>query len=297
MKLKELKEKFRVNLAPLYDENEATAIFLLVVEHYLKLNRSGYSLKKEQELTEKNIELFQLTLNQLKTGKPIQYVLGETLFYGLPFKVSEAVLIPRPETEELVDWVLEKVKSSEFKSLNAQRSTLNVLDIGTGSGCIAISLKKNLPDADVTALDISSEALAIAQKNAILNNVKVSFIEQNILQNPAPIPNTKYTILVSNPPYITQTEKAQMHDNVLANEPHIALFVSNEKPLVFYEAIADYAIKNLEENGFLFFEINEYLGKEMVDMLIYKGFNNIELRKDMQGKDRMICCNFQHIGT
>ncbi len=212
--------------------------------------------------------------------------------------MNESVLIPRPETEELVEWVIQKVESlklkvkgSESKTLHAPRPTLNILDIGTGSGCIAISLKKNLPDADITALDISSEALAIAQKNAVLNDVEVSFIEQDILTSHISHLTSPYSILVSNPPYITQTEKAQMHENVLANEPHLALFVSNEKPLIFYEVIADFAINNLKEKGLLFFEINEYLGKETVNMLLVKGFNSIELKKDMQGKDRMICCS------
>ncbi|MES2652261.1 MAG: peptide chain release factor N(5)-glutamine methyltransferase [Bacteroidota bacterium] len=292
MKLKELADKFANELTPLYDQEEAKAIFLLIIEHYLKLNRSSYNFKKEEELADGDIKLLQLTLNQLKTGKPIQYILGETLFYGLPFKVNEAILIPRPETEELVAWVIEKIKDSESKTLTENHQQLTILDIGTGSGCIAISLKKNLSGADVTALDISSKALAIAKENAVLNDVEVSFIEQDILNTQYSILNTQYAILVSNPPYITETEKTQMHENVLANEPHLALFVSNEKPLIFYEAIADFALKNLTNNGLLFFEINEYLGNETVQMLVDKGFNNIELRKDMQGKDRMICCNF-----
>lgn len=291
MKLKELESKFANELAALYEEEEAKAIFLLVIEHYLKLNRSNYNLKKDDELAVNVLTELEIVLNQLKTSKPIQYILGETTFYGLPFKVNEAVLIPRPETEELVAWILEKVKGSESKTPHAPRSTLKLLDIGTGSGCIAISLKKNLPNADVTALDISIEALVVAKQNALINEIEVSFIKQDILQTPAGSAGKPYSILVSNPPYITQTEKAQMHENVLANEPHLALFVSNEKPLIFYEAIADFALKNLREDGLLFFEINEYLGKETINMLRVKGFNSIELRKDMQGKDRMICCS------
>jgi len=285
MKLKELAIKFTIDLASRYEEGEAKAIFLLVIEYYLKLNRTHYNLKKDNELTATDLKQLESVLRQLKMGKPIQYILGEASFYGLTFKVNESVLIPRPETEELVGWVIEKM------ALCAAHSTLNILDIGTGSGCIAIALKKKIPTAEVTALDISSKALITAKENAVLNEVEISFIEQDILQRSLSFPNTPYSILISNPPYITQNEKAEMHEHVLANEPHLALFVSNEKPLIFYEAIADFAWENLELNGLLFFEINEHLGKKVINMLRYKGFNSIELRKDMQGKDRMICCS------
>lgn len=280
MKLKELGVKFDVALALLYGKEEANAIFLLAIEHYLKLNRSLYSLKKEYELADNELITFEFVIDQLIAGKPIQYILGETVFYGLTLKVTDAVLIPRPETEELVEWVIEKIKGSQ---------PITILDIGTGSGCIAISLKKNLPNTNVFALDISAKALAIAKQNAALNEVEVSFIEQDILTSSSL--HVTSSIIVSNPPYITQDEKAQMHENILANEPHLALFVSNENPLIFYEAIADFALINLKENGLLFFEINEHLGIATVNMLSGKGFNAIELRKDMQGKDRMICCS------
>ena len=296
MNLKELGAKFSVALAPLYGKEEVNAIFLLVIEHYLKLNGSIYSLKKEYELTDNELKKFEFVLDQLITGKPIQYILGETVFYGLTFKVTEAVLIPRPETEELVEWVIERIESlklkienSESKTHNAYREPINLLDIGTGSGCIAISLKKNLPKANVFGLDISTEALSLAKQNAVLNNVDIFFIEQDILTSS--ISRLPSSIIISNPPYITQTEKGQMHQNVLKNEPHLALFVSDENPLIFYEAIADFALINLKENGLLFFEINEHLGIATVNMLSAKKFNAIELRKDMQGKDRMICCS------
>jgi release factor glutamine methyltransferase len=285
MKFKELAAKFINDLASPYDDEEAQAIFLIALNHYFKYSRADYLLKKEEEILPHQLLVFETVLQELQTGKPIQYILGETLFYGLTFKVNEFVLIPRPETEELVEWVLEKL------TLHAPRPTLNILDIGTGSGCIAISLKKNMPNADVTALDISSKALAIAKQNALLNEVNISFVEEDILKSHISYLKSQISVIVSNPPYITQTEKAQMHENVLANEPHSALFVSNERPLVFYEAIADFALINLEETGLLFFEINEYLGNETIEMLRGKGFKNIELKKDMQGKDRMLCCN------
>lgn len=281
MKLKDLAEEFGVALTPIYDRDEASALFFLVIGQQLKVNRAAYVMQKDSEVAHQEIEQLRDILDQLKMGKPLQYILGETVFYGLPFKVDESVLIPRPETEELVEWVLEKTQRNK---------KLRILDIGTGSGCIAIALAKNLKNAEISALDISSKALAIANQNAILNAVDVSFIEQDILQHSSPVFSSLYQIIISNPPYITQTEKAEMHENVLANEPHSALFVSDERPLIFYEAIADYALTCLTSNGLLFFEINEHLGKEMLDMLNDKGFTNIALRKDMQGKDRMICC-------
>lgn len=295
MKLKALRSTYLTELISIYAEDEIHAIFLLVIEHYLNVNRSFYPLKKEEEVAEENVKLIYSVLEELRIGKPIQYVLGETLFYGLRFNVNEAVLIPRPETEELVAWVIEKVNSFQLSVDSSQ--PISLLDIGTGSGCIAISLKKSLPQLAVSALDISSEALAVAKQNSLLNAVEITFFQDDILTSHLSnlishisVPNTQYSILISNPPYITQNEKEQMHQNVLANEPHLALFVSNERPLIFYEAIADFALKNLAKNGFLFFEINEYLGEETVDMLSNKGFNTIELKKDMQGKNRMICC-------
>jgi release factor glutamine methyltransferase len=216
----------------------------------------------------------------------VQYVLGETVFYGLPFKVSPAVLIPRPETEELVEWVLESVAAEGMRDLQ-------ILDVGTGSGCIAVALKKHLGTAGVSALDISKDSLAMASDNAILNEVVINFIEADIRGYSG---RETYGLIVSNPPYITTDEKQAMHENVLAHEPHLALFISNEDPLVFYKAIADFALLNLKPDGLLFFEINEHLGKETVQMLKDKSFIGIELRKDMQGKDRMIRCRLSTSG-
>lgn len=262
-----------------YEEDEAHAIFLIVVSHVLDYNRTDYLLNKERELTDAQYLEFDSILMQLKTGRPVQYILKETVFYGLPFKVTESVLIPRPETEELVDWILETAGSvPEIGSL---------IDIGTGSGCIAVSFKKNLPAIDVIGLDVSEKAIEIASANAILNEVVIDFIKADIRNFRT---EQKFDIVVSNPPYITIDEKEEMHRNVLENEPHLALFVSNERPLIFYECIADFALQSLNKDGMLFFEINEHFGKETVDMLASKSFTNIVLRKDMQGKDRMICC-------
>ena len=197
------------------------------------------------------------------------------------FKVNESTLIPRPETEELVEWILKE---------NRNR-IINILDIGTGSGCIAISLAKNLPNANVYALDISKEALKTAKFNADLNDVEIEFIEADILSiydSKLDVLSHKFDIIVSNPPYVREKEKPLMKPNVINNEPHLALFVKDEKPLQFYEAITEFAINNSTKNGELFFEINEFLGRKMIQLLIDNNFKNVELKQDIFRKDRMI---------
>lgn len=275
MNLRQLLQHFTIELQGIYEAEEAAAMFYMATEHYSGLKKSGMVLKGLEPIPA-DLELKYLSLiKTLKTGKPIQYALGFAEFYGLSFQVTPSVLIPRPETEELVDWILNTVKGEA-----------NLLDIGTGTGCIAITLQKELPAAKVTALDVSEAALEVAQKNAVLNQVKVNFMLQDILVYDGA--GLKYDVIVSNPPYVKEDEKPQMHFNVLENEPHLALFVSNEDPLVFYRAIADFAFRNLNKGGYLFFEINEYLGPQMLELLSGKLFTDMELRKDMQGKDRMI---------
>lgn len=227
----------------------------------------------------KELQTYEDVISQLQSGKPLQYILNEAPFYGLTFMVNPSVLIPRAETEELVNWIINLAGQGV--------SNGDLLDIGTGSGCIAIALKKHLKDWDVFAMDISAPALAVAALNAKANDVQVQFIEADALVYHG---LQQFDVIVSNPPYIKEDEKATMQANVLNFEPHSALFVSNKNPLIFYKAIADIALKNLRENGYLFFEINEYLAEQTVAMLAAKGFKNIELKKDMQGKDRMICC-------
>ncbi|WP_394758076.1 peptide chain release factor N(5)-glutamine methyltransferase, partial [Flavobacterium sp.] len=205
-----------------------------------------------------------------------------TEFFSLPFYVNENTLIPRPETEELVDWILSNNR------INESTNQIKILDIGTGSGCIAISLAKNLPNANVHAIDVSEKALATAKKNAERNNVTITFIEKNILET-EDLLNT-FDIIVSNPPYVRNLEKKEIHKNVLEYEPHLALFVEDNDALLFYRKIAELATKNLSENGQLYFEINQYLGKEMVELLEKYNFKNIELKKDIYGNDRMIRC-------
>jgi len=283
MNFKQLSQHFTRELSGLYDHEEAVAVFAVVARQVSRFDRGKLSLKSSESVPEPDLVLYNGILNELKTGKPVQYVLGETTFYGLSFKVNPAVLIPRPETEELVEWVLESVAAEAM-------SGLQILDVGTGSGCIAVVLKKHLDTAGVFALDVSKDSLSMASDNAVINEVVINFIEADIREYSG---RETFDVIVSNPPYITMNEKLEMHENVLAHEPHLALFVSNEDPLVFYKAIADFALLNLKPDGFLFFEINEHLGKETVQMLNDKSFINIELRRDMQGKDRMIKCRLK----
>ena len=278
MTVLQFKKYFFSELAELYPETEIQSFFNILIEFQLKLSRIEVALQPGFEIDTKNLEIIQKALKDLQKQIPIQYIIGETEFYGLPFKVNEYVLIPRPETEELVSWILEEAKD--------QKLGFKMLDIGTGSGCIPISLAKDLPNATISALDISSEALKTAQLNAQLNNVTINFIEKNIL-NTIDLPE-KYNVIISNPPYVRELEKNEMQKNVLDHEPHLALFVKDNDPLLFYNKIADLAKNHLYQNGLLFFEINQYLGNETIKLLEEKGFKNIELRKDLFGADRMI---------
>jgi len=275
MNIKELEQEYIQSLNQFYDSEESKSIFYLAATSILKVTQSELLVKKDKVLVPRDTDALIKVLHSLKTGKPVQQVLGEAFFYGLSLKINEDVLIPRPETEELVDWVIKEIKDKKE----------SVLDIGTGSGCIPIAIKKTLPSVKVSALDISVQALKVATANASLNEADIEFIEADILNYSS---DKKYDVIVSNPPYIRQLEKADMQENVLAHEPHSALFVSDEDPLIFYNAISDFALNNLNPDGYLFFEINEFLWAETLQILIDKPFKNIELRKDMQGKDRMI---------
>jgi len=279
--VKDVSAAFREQLSALYDTNEIDSLCMIALTDITGTSSAKIKAFPELEIAEEQAEKIDNILVRLKTGEPIQYILGHTEFYGLPFKVNPSVLIPRPETEELVEWVISSVGSGQL-------AVDNILDIGTGSGCIAISLKKNLIDAQVSAIDISTEALNTAKENAELNNVDVDFILADILNLKSEIEHPKFEIIISNPPYVTLEDKKQMHSNVTDFEPHTALFVPENDSLIFYKAIADFAADHLEKDGLLFFEINEIYGKQLVELLTYKAFNNIELRKDMNGRDRMI---------
>ena len=285
MLLKQYKIHFFDALKNIQDEREIESFFFILTEYLHNLKRVDVALNPDFELSDAAIEKWNAILSELQQEKPIQYITGEAWFYGLRFEVNENTLIPRPETEELVDWIIESQKSK------VQSQKLEILDIGTGSGCIPVSLKVNLSQANVSALDVSEEALEVAKRNAAINKVDINFIQANILevedlfQFPSP-----YNIIVSNPPYVRVLEKQEIKKNVLDYEPHLALFVDDNDALLFYRKIAQLALINLAPNGLLFFEINQYLGKETIELLENLGFKNIELKKDMYGNDRMIKC-------
>jgi release factor glutamine methyltransferase len=283
MKIKTYRNLFIQELTPIYDAVEAESLFYLILEEKHQLKRIDLALQSDLIFSELEIAAWNSILEPLKKEIPIQYLLGKTSFYGLDFEVNSYVLIPRPETEELVEWIIQSTSKLEKKDLK-------ILDIGTGSGCIAISLAKNLPNASVFAIDVSENALATAQKNAITNKVNITFITQNILETEDL--KQQFDIIVSNPPYVRHLEKTEIKKNVLDNEPHLALFVEDNDALIFYKKIAELAQKNLSQNGKLFFEINQYLGKEMIALLQKMNFKNIQLRKDIYENDRMINADF-----
>ena len=279
--VKDVSVLFRKELADVYDSREIDSLCMIAIAEIAQTSSGKIKAFPELELPQEHLDKLNAILSRLKTGEPMQYILGHTEFYSLTFKVNPSVLIPRPETEELVEWILSSVGSKQL-------TVGSILDIGTGSGCIAISLKKNLPGFSVSAIDISTDALRTAGENAELNNTEVDFISSDILNPKLNIRNPKFKIIVSNPPYVTLDDKKQMHTNVTDFEPHTALFVPENDPLIFYKAIADFASKNLVTGGLLFFEINEAYGEQIVELLNDNKFKNIELRKDMSCKDRMI---------
>ena len=262
---------FIKQLSGIANEREIISWGYISIEHCLGFNRSDCIIHSNKEITSETSDSLKQIITHLKANKPLQYILGNADFYGLQFKVNEYTLIPRPETEELVSWILEH----EFFSL---------LDIGTGTGCIPISITKN-KNVQSTAIDISENALLLAKENARINRVEVNFLKQDIFKTTT-LP--KVDLIVSNPPYILDEEKELMLDNVMDNEPHLALFVPDNNPLLFYKKIAELAFVNLPENGLLFFEINEQFGNETIDMLTKIGFVDIELKKDINDKDRML---------
>ncbi len=293
---------FRKELENLYPMEEIETFLFFSFSEYFGFSRSDMVLKKELRLSESELLKFFRVIRKLKLHVPIQYIFGNTEFFGLKFKVNEHVLIPRPETEELVDWIVKE-------KLKVTSSTSQVLDIGTGSGCIAIALKKNLPEAEVYALDISENALAVAKENAELNNAEIHFLQGDILEfyrkgaktqtknaeekTFAPLRlsgEKRFDLIVSNPPYITETEKDAMHPNVLDHEPHTALFVPDNDALLFYRAILDFAKENLAAGGKVYFELNSKYAGEVAELANEKGFVNDEIKKDINGNSRMLRC-------
>ena len=280
MLIKEYRAHFIKELLPIYDEKEIESFFYIILEKNHQLKRIDLAINPGAIMDGNHLKQWKSIVSDLKIQKPIQYILGETEFYGLRFEVNENTLIPRPETEELVELIISN------NQINKPPNPLKIVDIGTGSGCIAISLAKNIPNAEVFAIDVSDKVLEVAQKNAALNKVNVNFILKNILKTEDLL--QQFDIIVSNPPYVRNLEKIEINKNVLEYEPHLALFVEDNDALLFYKKIANLAKKNLKPNGQLYFEINQYLGKETVELLEKIGFQNIELKKDIYGNDRMI---------
>lgn len=268
----------RKELEGIFPEEEIQSLIQLIFEKIKGYSRTQFLLSKEEKLSEEDLQEIENIVSRLKEHEPIQYILGQTEFYGLPFYALPGVLIPRPETEELVQWIIQENR------LPSPR----ILDIGTGSGCIPVALQKNIPQANVTACDISPLCLQTAQRNAKLNDVQISVIEYDILNEVPSVDLPALDIVVSNPPYVRQSEKLLMQKNVLEYEPALALFVPDDNPLLFYNCIADFSLAHLQPGGKLYVEINEALGKETLEMLQGKGYTGIQLRQDINGKDRMI---------
>ncbi|MFK7905098.1 MAG: peptide chain release factor N(5)-glutamine methyltransferase [Chitinophagales bacterium] len=280
-------QQLQQDLKGIYDIGEAKTISGFVLEHLLQLNRLSLQIRQDQKLNNTQVQELQQITQRLQQKEPIQYILGEADFYGLKLKVNPSVLIPRQETEELVQWIIDD--SSKQNSPNELRnSKLKILDIGTGSGCIPLALKHNIPQANITAIDVSETALETAKKNSDLLQLPIQFQKIDVLNRTIWDLLPKFNTIVSNPPYICEREKNEMSENVLNYEPSLALFVADSEPLIFYQTIADLALLKLNKNGTLYFEVSELFGQDCREMLQKKGFSNVELRKDINGKWRML---------
>ena len=277
MTLKEFKEHFFKRLSPLYPIQEIESFFRILIETYLGLRNIDVFLNPDKKIKLKKLDHLLAARERLVLFEPLQYILGQTEFYGLNFALNPNVLIPRPETEELVEWAL---KDADVET------AARILDIGTGSGCIAVSLAKHLPLARVDALDVSKEALHLAQHNAQINAVEIHTLHQNILETGRF--DKQYDVIISNPPYVRNLEKTEIQANVLNFEPHLALFVEDHDALIFYRKIAELAKSSLNTSGRLYVEINQYLAEETRSLFEENGFKNVELRLDYAGKPRMI---------
>ncbi len=280
-KLSSLYTYYKNELSLIYDESELFAIFELVCEKFLKYTKSDLKKYFYQPINQSNlINIYNAGVN-LKKGIPIQYILKEAFFYDMIFNVSNSVLIPRPETEELVDIIIKTYKNKNFDKIA-------ILDIGTGSGCIPVILKKYMPQAHLTGIDISEHALNVARSNAIKHNLEVNFIKQDIFSDPLNL-NSTFSIIVSNPPYILNSESKQMEVRVLDNEPHLALFVPDENPILFYKRIIELSNQYLEQKGYLFFELNSLTAFQVRQYAIESQyFSSVEILMDMSGKERFL---------
>lgn len=292
MQFRLLKIQLSSLLQSRYDSREAEAIFYRIAEHFTGIERKTSFLVQEKDIDEKQVADMLNACKRVVAGEPTQYVIQHEWFYGRQFQVNPSVLIPRGETEELVEWAIKHYKSL-VEDTKVGLTRYNILDIGTGSGCIAISLALELPKASITAMDYSKEALEIARKNATDLAANITFFEGDILNPATFVTFEKWNCIVSNPPYIPQKESENMAEHVLQHEPHLALFVPNEQALIFYEKIAEYALHNLAEKGTLFFEVHAPFAADVVALLQAKGFYEIELRVDIHGRERMVKAVFE----
>jgi len=279
MTIRSANQQLLMCLFEYYDNNEASVIANMIMEKITGLSRVDRLLHHDAPIGQSNEQQLKHILLQLENRRPVQYILEEAYFYGLRFYVNESVLIPRPETEELVDWIV---------SDNNPKSQLQIVDIGTGSGCIPISIKSKLKDATVTGIDISLPAIEIAKSNAVNNQIDVAFLKLDFLNKSERDTLGKFDIIVSNPPYVKQSESASMKPHVLDFEPYLALFVPDENALIFYEHIAAFAQQHLSEHGSIYVEINEALGDAVQQLFLSYGFSKVVLKNDLQGKARMV---------
>ena len=277
--LRSLRTLYRNVLGSMYDDHEIDAFWKYSLEDKLSIKVNSQNLD-EPILTESNLNRIIPVLERLAEGEPYQYIIGEVEFYGCKLKVDKRVLIPRPETEELCELVLRE---------NDTNKTLNVIDLGTGSGCIPIALKSNAPAWQVSAVEVDEGALSLAKQNATLNNTDINFHQLDLLSTVNRLPLT-YNIIVSNPPYIAEKESVEINDNVLVHEPHLALFIPDEDPLLFYRKMLDIGQESLEKGGKLYFEFNERYGAEMTELMQEKGYTDIRIIQDLSGKDRFAVC-------
>ena len=294
MKLYEAEQFIKNELKGIYDEQEAANIASLAIESITELSKTERVSNREKDISKEESEKLHDYLQRLKHHEPVQYIIGKCWFYGLELYVDKNVLIPRPETEELVDWIIKDVKASGKdvfvrRPMQADRTTeLKILDVGTGSGCIALALKKTMPKAEVWGCDVSEEALNVARRNGSHLDIRVDFQGMNFLDEAQQKLLPTVDIIVSNPPYVPLKDKDQMNANVVNHEPHTALFVPDNDALIFYKALAEFGKKRLYDNGSIYMEIHENLGDTVVDVFRRNAYKDVELKKDMQGKNRMV---------
>ena len=290
--VRDCRKHYASELEKIYGSDEANALIMILLEHYFGIDRVKIAMDPKLRLSESELLTLHFAVKELLKNKPVQYILGETEFCGMRFFVDENVLIPRPETEEMVHIIGARRDKASLVRTGFDVETddrPSILDIGTGSGCIAISLAKLLKNSVVTAVDVSEKALKVAKKNAESNGVDVNFIKDDILnpQNPELL-DKQYDIIVSNPPYVCKSEKTEMRANVLGYEPSSALFVSDNDPLIFYRKILEFAQKSLKPDGEVWFEINEKFGEEMKNLCVKMGFKDVEIIKDFRERDRIL---------